>query len=66
MIYLLQRVLPGELPEGMKSQRGFRLTDGIPLVPLAIAMLFFGLFPSAVINLCAPWAEELFKISLAF
>jgi NADH-quinone oxidoreductase subunit M len=38
MINLLQRIMPGELSPGAQGRRGFRLTDGLVLVPLVAAI----------------------------
>jgi len=66
MINLLQRVMPGELPEGATPRRGFRLTDGIALVPLALAVLILGLYPAPVINACLHFAGSLWEQSLYY
>ncbi|HES58101.1 MAG TPA: NADH-quinone oxidoreductase subunit M [Firmicutes bacterium] len=66
MINLLQRVMPGELPEGASGRRGFRLTDGIALVPLVAAIIILGLYPAPVINSCVHFADALWEQSLFY
>ncbi len=43
--------------EGLGPWRGFRLTEGIVLVPLAVSMVLFGLYPAPIINTVLPWAN---------
>ena len=73
MINLLQRVLPGEFRGATaaaggslttltseQTWRGFRLTDGIVLIPLAAAIFLLGLFPRPVVDTCLQYAYLLY------
>jgi len=66
MINMLQRVLPGKEKGEQPAWRGFRLTDGIALVPLALAMLVLGLWPTPVLNACSEFAYSLWADALRF
>jgi NADH-quinone oxidoreductase subunit M len=66
MINLLQRVMPGELTEGATGRRGFRLTDGLALVPLVVAIIVLGLYPAPIINSCTYYANFLWEMALAY
>jgi hypothetical protein len=58
--------MPGELPEGASGRRGFRLTDGIALIPLVAAIIILGLYPAPVINSCLHFADSLWEQSLFY
>ena len=75
MINMLQRVLPGEMPAkatdepgapAPKPWRGFRLTEGLALVPLAAAMVIFGLYPAPIVNSCLEYANQLWTTYLMY
>jgi len=66
MINLLQRVLPGEVQDQLAVWRGFRLTDGLALVPLSLAIIVLGLYPAPIINACEFYARSLYATALRF
>jgi NADH-quinone oxidoreductase subunit M len=75
MINMLQRVLPGEMPAkaadepgapAPKPWRGFRLTEGLALMPLAAAMVIFGLYPAPIVNSCLEYANQLWTTYLMY
>ncbi|MBN2082677.1 NADH-quinone oxidoreductase subunit M [bacterium] len=66
MINLLQRVLPGPVKANLAVWRGFRLTDGLALVPLALAVIVLGLYPAPIINACEYYAHALWATALRF
>jgi NADH-quinone oxidoreductase subunit M len=46
-------------PSGVQGWRGFRRNEGLALVPLAAAMLFFGLWPGPIVHTCLTLANAL-------
>jgi NADH-quinone oxidoreductase subunit M len=66
MINMLQRVLPGKESAPLPPWRGFRLTDGLALVPLTLAIVILGIWPAPVINACTSFAYNLWATSLRF
>jgi len=81
MVNMLQRVLPGEMrnagaaaggagdggaPRAVQAWRGFRLTDGVALVPLSAAIVVFGLYPAPIVNSCLSWAAAAWEQYLRF
>lgn len=66
MINMLQRVLPGDAPAAQAPQRGFQLTDGLALVPLTLAIILLGLWPTPVIDICRIYALNLWAHTLQF
>ncbi len=65
MINLLQRVLPGEFRQG-EPWRGMRLTDALALIPLAVALVALGLYPTPVLNACSSYAYALWQTAMQF
>jgi NADH-quinone oxidoreductase subunit M len=65
MINLLQRILPGEFKHGAPWQ-GMRATDAIALIPLGIAMIVLGLYPTPVLDLCSNYAYALWQTAMQF
>jgi NADH-quinone oxidoreductase subunit M len=45
--------------EGSGPWRGFKLNEGLVLVPLAAAIVVLGLFPSPVVDTCIAWANNI-------
>jgi NADH-quinone oxidoreductase subunit M len=66
MINMLQKVVPGEWKHEGEPWRGFRLTDGIVLVPLTAAIILMGLWPQPLINMCTDYAINLWSTALRF
>ena len=72
MINMLQRVLPGEMPVAEGRRRCEALARLPPdgrrraAVPLAAAIVFFGLYPAPIVNSCVDWANNLWTTYLMF
>jgi NADH-quinone oxidoreductase subunit M len=53
-------------PRAVQPWRGFRLTDGVALVPLSAAIVVFGLYPAPIVNSCLSWAAAAWELYLRF
>jgi len=66
MINMLQRVVLGKERSELKPWRGFRVTDAVVLIPLALAIIILGVYPSPVVAACRQYAIHLAFTAMQF
>ena len=57
-----QRVFLGQLSERCKDYKDINNLELLAVVPLAIIVLFFGVYPSPLIDLISPAVENIIAI----
>ena len=64
MINMLQRIMPGDLPSGIKPLTKLSWIHALALIPLVLAIVILGLNPGPVLSMCKGWAEIMFAVSM--
>jgi NADH-quinone oxidoreductase subunit M len=59
MLWVLQRIFFGELPEKWNNLTDLNLKEYATLVPLVIIVIFLGVYPSPVLNIMSSSVNQL-------